>query len=779
MQKLITLLFSALLLASTVHAEQEFLDPDQAFIISGNTPEAGKVRVSWRIADDYYLYRTKFRFSTDTAGVNLGSAKYPPAETKQDPFFGEIEIYRGKIQIDVPVTENTSGTDLLELKVISQGCADAGICYPPHTQTLLLALNGLADQPLPVNQAAVADMEEVISNRTGSETGVANSVEPSINPLQEISQLGQSIGFGDDDILPVEEAFRFFADVQDGKTLKLRWDIADGTYLYQNKVELQIEGNDVALGNYELPAPEIKKNSIKPDGTIGDVLVYHHAVDLLVPLLRSNTDPSDIKLTAKYQGCADRGICYPPAKTTVGLSLPKIEVADSAAIVAATTADTSSFATEESSEQDQIASLLTGGNTWVILASFFGIGLLLSFTPCVFPMIPILSGIIAGQGSELTTRKAFVLSMVYVLAMAFAYTVAGILAGMFGANLQAAFQNPWILSGFAAVFVLLAFSMFGFYELQLPSSLQGKLSEVSNKQQGGTLMGVAIMGLLSALIVGPCVAPPLAGALIYIGQTGDAVLGGMALFAMSMGMGAPLVAIGTSAGKILPRAGAWMDIVKAVFGVTMLAIAISLLERIIPEAAAMLLWGTLLIVSAVYMGALHQLPVEASGWMKLWKGLGVAMLIYGTTFLIGVAADGKDPLQPLRGILVGGGAEQRHVTFKRIKTTDDLAQELAIAKAAGRPVMLDFYADWCVYCKQMERNTFPDPAVRAYLDNFILLQADVTDQDEADKTLQKQIGIPAPPAMIFWGADGQEQHNLRLLGFMGPGEFAQHLARVK
>jgi len=397
-------------------------------------------------------------------------------------------------------------------------------------------------------------------------------------------------------------------------------------------------------------------------------------------------------------------------------------------------------------------------------------------------MIPILSGIIAGQGTSITTRKAFTLSLVYVLAMAVTYTIVGVLAGMFGAslNLTAAFQNPWILSAFALLFVLLSLSMFGFYDLQLPASWQSRLSEISNRQSGGELSGVAIMGLLSALIVGPCVAPPLAGALIYIGQTGDAVLGGVALFAMAMGMGAPLIAIGTSAGKLLPKAGGWMDAVKGVFGVMMLGLAITMLERFLPEPVTMGLWGVLLIVSAIYMGALQQLSVEASGWSKLWKGLGVVLLIYGSLFLVGVAANGKDTLQPLRGLAVGGGAgAETHLQFRKVKSVADLERELATAKAAGKPVMLDFYADWCIYCKQMEKNVFSRPEVVAAMSSFVLLQADVTEQDETDMALMEKIGIPAPPAMIFWGTDGNEIRHLRLMGYMGAGEFKRHVAKVK
>jgi thiol:disulfide interchange protein DsbD len=352
---------------------------------------------------------------------------------------------------------------------------------------------------------------------------------------------------------------------------------------------------------------------------------------------------------------------------------------------------------------------------------------------------------------------------------------------VFGQNLQAAFQNPWILGTFAGVFVLLSLSMFGFYELQVPSRLQSRLTELSNRQEGGTLIGVAIMGFLSALIVGPCVAPPLAGALIYIGQTGDAVLGGLALFALSMGMGLPLIAIGTSAGKLLPRAGSWMDAIKAVFGVLLLAVAIVLLERIVPAAVAMLLWGSLLVVSAVYMGALRDLPVEASGWSRLWKGLGLVLLIYGALMLVGAAAGGKDTVQPLRGLGLGGGAsaESAHLQFQRIKSSADLDRELAAAAERGQPTMLDFYADWCVSCKGMERYTFSDPAVIAALDGVLLLQADVTANDDQDQALlQGRFGLPGPPAIMFFNTAGEELKPYRVVGFKPAQEFADHVGRA-
>ena len=780
MHRLIILLCYLLVFSGSAAAEEEFLKPAEAFVISASAG-GGSVKVKWDIADGYYLYQSKFRFKSANEQVVLSDPKLPPGVNKKDPIFGDIEVYRDQVEIALPIQNSDNLPDLLEIEARSQGCADAGICYPPQTQTVLVALNAATDQPFPVDQEAVASMQQSLEQQSGSSTGSGSETEES--PLESLGALGGILGMPEDDILPPEQAFQLTGEAIDGHNLKLRWDIAEATYLYQDKLQISVESDGVQLGDFRLPEPKIKKNSVKPDGTMGDVPVYYDTVELILPLVRQAQVATKLTVKTKYQGCADIGICYPPQKKTLQFDLPAVTAAAAspaaAAAVTASAPDTDSVtAGEPLSEQDQVAFLLKSGSTWLIIASFFGIGLLLAFTPCVFPMIPILSGIIAGQGSNITTRKAFSLSLVYVLAMAATYTVAGILAGLFGANLQAAFQNPWILSFFAGVFVLLALSMFGFYELQLPSSLQARLSDISNRQQGGDMAGVAIMGLLSALIVGPCVAPPLAGALIFIGQSGDWVLGGLALFAMSLGMGAPLIAIGTSAGKLLPKAGAWMDVVKAVFGVLMLGLAIYLLERIIPESLAMALWGMLMVVSAIYMGAIQQLPVEASGWNKLWKGLGVALLIYGSLFLVGVALGGKDTLQPLRGVIMGTASQEVHLPFKRIKTTADLERELAAAKDSGKPVMLDFYADWCVYCKQMEKNTFPDPAVQAALADFILLQADVTAQDDADLELQELIGIPAPPAMIFWDPSGQERRNLRLLGYMDAAEFALHVNRL-
>ena len=385
-----------------------------------------------------------------------------------------------------------------------------------------------------------------------------------------------------------------------------------------------------------------------------------------------------------------------------------------------------------------------------------------------------------GQGDRLTTPRAFWLSLVYVLAMAVTYTVAGVLAGLFGQNLQAVFQNPWIISGFVVIFILLALSMFGFYELQLPGRLQTRLAEASNQQRGGQLWGVAVMGFLSALIVGPCVAPPLMAALIVIGSSGDAVLGGAALFSLSMGMGLPLIVFGVSAGKLVPRAGAWMDAVKAVFGVGMLALAIWMLERILPGGLIMLLWGVLAISCGIYLGALDRFEAGVSGWKRLWKSMGIVLLVLGITEIVGAAAGGDYWLRPLSGLRSTRWSRRPGNTapFSGLNHSATWNRRISTARSGDRPVMLDFYADWCVECKRMERNTFPEPQVQGLFGRFDLLQADVTANDDTDQELMKAFGIIGPPAILFFDSAGEEMKAYRLVGYFEADEFASHLQQA-
>lgn len=573
---------------------------------------------------------------------------------------------------------------------------------------------------------------------------------------------------GQDDILDPDEAFQVNYDSQPGQ-FKVNWVIAEGHYLYQNK--MQISASDASVIEKPLVLSTAEE---KDDPIFNETLhVYHHFADVTLPYQYIDNGDKDVTFKVKYQGCSEiSGICYPPQTKKFTVKLSPLSTAQAAAI--------ENNQSEHVSEQDDITNALRSGNTVFTLLIFFGAGLLLAFTPCVFPMIPILSGIIVGHGKDITTRKAFYLSLVYVLAMAMTYTIVGILVGLSGENIQAWFQNPWIIGSFAAIFVALSFSMFGFYDLQMPASVQGKLANISNSQQSGNIAGVAIMGFLSALIVGPCVTAPLVGALIYIAETGDAVLGGMALFSLSMGMGAPLLVIGASAGKFLPKAGAWMNAVKAVFGVLLLGLAIWLLERVAPAAATMALWAALIIVSAIYMGAMDSLAEGSSGWKKLWKGLGVLLLIYGIILVIGLASGNKNLFQPLKGV---GGATAttvaaEHLDFKQIKGVDGLNAELAKAKAAGKTVMLDFYADWCVSCKEMEAFTFSDPAVKRALANVVLLQADVTPNDELDTELYKHFGIIGPPSIMFFDVNSNERKNYRVVGYMPGDEFSQHVGRA-
>ena len=598
------------------------------------------------------------------------------------------------------------------------------------------------------------------------------------------------------DPLPVDEAYRFSAVVEATDRLRLNWIIASGTYLYKDSIHLTLENaKGVELDPVMLPPGIMKQNAVRPDGNIGTIEIYHDKIDFLVSLRRSNTAATQITLVTKYQGCAQQGFCYPPVTKIIHLDLPAIVTTPTATItptkipILAPFMQTptplpnmTSLPLPPMAEQDRLAAKLHQGSIWGIVITFFGLGLLLAFTPCIFPMIPILSGIIVGQGQNITPWRGFVLSLVYVLAMASTYTAAGIMAGLFGQNLQAIFQNPWILASFALLFIILALAMFGLYELQLPTGLQTRISILSNRQRGGNLLGVAIMGMLSALIVGPCVAPPLAGALIYIGQTGDAWLGGIALFALGMGMGMPLLAIGLSAGRLLPRAGAWMDTVKAMFGVLMIGVAIVLLDRILPAFMIMLLWGTLLICTAVYMGALrHQPHGTPHGWTTLWQGLGLVMLIYGILMLVGAGSGGHDTLQPLQGLLLDTTTKTRAQTiaFQPIKTRAELDLALTKAVAEGRPVFLHFYADWCTSCKELERDTFTDADVQRTLANFVRLRVDVTANDADDQTLlQGQFGLPGPPALIFYDSKGQEQRHLRMVGFITAEQFIAQAEQV-
>ena len=555
-------------------------------------------------------------------------------------------------------------------------------------------------------------------------------------------------------------AFKPSARALDGQTIEVVFDIAKGYYLYRDKFRFAVDSDSVTLGT-----PVFPKGKEHNDENFGKVEVFYKQVAIRLPVERNASGELPLKLNVTSQGCADAGVCYPPQMQTVALTLPDPASAPAAAPVAV-----------DADESGKIAGTLRHAGFWANLAFFFIAGLGLSLTPCVLPMIPILSGIIAGQGHKASHARGFALSLAYVLGMALTYAAAGIAAGMTGTLLSAALQNAWVLGGFALVFVVLSFSMFGFYELQLPTALQSKLSEESGHLRGGRGIGVFLMGALSALIVGPCVAAPLAGALLYIGQTGDAVLGGSALFVMALGMGVPLIAVGTAGGSLLPKTGPWMEAVKKGFGVLLLATAVWLVSPVIPPVAAMLAWAALLIIPAIFMHALDPLPPHAKGWQRFWKGIGIVMLLTGAALLIGALAGGRDPLQPLAGLRGQAlAAEEKKLAFEPVRSLAELDARLA---AVDRPIMLDFYADWCVSCKEMERYTFADPAVRAKLAGFTLLKADVTANTADDKALLARFGLYGPPGIIFFAPGGKEIAGLRVVGFQEAGDFLKQLQRV-
>ncbi len=740
------LILSSLLLSGTALAidPEDLLSFDQAFTPTATVLDENTIGVTFNIQPKHYMYRRFLKATSGTDGVELAEPKVSPGITKFDELLGEeVETWHDKMVLTVGISERPAEATELILKLRSQGCLEKELCYPPTAQKLIVQLPALKTTTSSVLNAASA--LSGILNQPGS--GV-------LKPA-----------------LPPEQAFVFEAIALDAKQLLLRFTPQQGYYLYKDKFKFQLKAADgISINNVSLPAGEIKN-----DPEFGQVEVYHQQIEVPMQLQRSAGPITALTIIADFQGCRDGDICYPPMQRQLSVELAAI-----GSVSQPVTNAQSSSAIEKVApvvEQDRLAQLLLS-HPWKAMFAFFGLGLLLAFTPCVFPMIPILSGIIAGEGDKITTYRAFILSLIYVLAMALTYTVVGVIAGLFGKNLQAVFQNPWIIGSFAGIFVLLALSMFGFYELQLPASVQTKLSDISNRQQGGKLFGVAIMGLLSALIVGPCVAPPLAAALIVIGGSGDALLGGGALFAMSLGMGVPLIIIGTSAGKLLPRAGAWMDAVKAVFGVGLIGMAIWFLERILPGAVIMLLWGLLLVASGIYMGALEPLSQASSGWRKLWKSLGLVLLLIGAVEIIGSLAGGDDWARPLDRFsgTSNGQAESTHLQFRQIKSIADVDAAVQLASTQGKTVMFDFYADWCVECKRMEKTTFTDARIQDALSNTLLIQADVTAYDATDEALIKHFGLIGPPAILFYDQTGKEIKSYRMVGYMAADEFLQHIS---
>ena len=561
--------------------------------------------------------------------------------------------------------------------------------------------------------------------------------------------------------LPPDVAFRLAAVPEGPTRVRLSWAIAEGYYLYQSRLKFASSTPGVTLAKPELPAGDTKN-----DEYFGKQVVYHRDLIAHLGFTRSGAASQPLALAVTYQGCATAGLCYPPITKQFTLSMP----GTGAAVIGAGTAG-STGGKPFVSDQDRLARMIRTGSVAAIVATFFGLGLLLAFTPCVLPMVPILSGLIAGQGPKITTGRAFSLSLTYVLGMALTYTVAGAAFAAAGRQVQAVFQQPWIILLFAALFIALALSMFGLYTLQMPAAIQSRLSDSSNKQRAGTFGGVAVMGALSALIVTACVAPALVGALLVISQGGDVVRGAIALFAMSLGMGTPLLVIGTSAGKLLPKAGAWMDTVKQLFGALMLGVAAWMLARLVSDRVALLLYAVPFLAAFLVLWRLQN-----RGSVRLvGRAAALAAGVYAIVLGVGAARGATDPLHPLSR---PAAVNQSELQFARVANVAELDRAVSTAASSGQAVLLDFYADWCTSCKEMERYTFTNPRVREALSRMTLLRADVTANNSDDQALLKRFGIFGPPTIAFYGGDGRERSNYRVVGYMPPDAFATVLSRA-
>ena len=736
MTKSRTLLTTLLLLAAAsipaVHAQSEQPPPPEEIFKYVVFDAGDALEIDWAVDDGAYMYRDSFGFESGDPAITLGAPELPEGKVYTDEFLGEQVIYRDNFFVRIPYTVTGDKPGSLPLTIESRGCLDSGFCYLPQTWIETVELEG---------------------------------DEPAAKPL-DFASLGAS---GQDEFPPPDEVF--FPDVLplDGNTVELVIRVIPGFYLYKNKISVTALGDAARAGTIDLP-----KGKMKTDEFFGEQEVYYDEVVGRVAIARATPDAMDLELEVGYQGCADGGLCYLPQTKVFTVSLP----------AATTVTDLSSLPSSNApvSEQARLANVIANDNLWVMIGVFFVAGLLLAFTPCVLPMVPILSGIIAGEGDDVSPARGFGLALSYVMGMALVYTAAGVAAALAGAQLQAMFNQPWVLILFSTLFVVLSLGMFGVYDLQMPSGIQSRLASVSGNQKSGTTVGAFVMGAISSLVVTACVAPALIAALTVMAQSGDVVRGGTALFAMSLGMGAPLLLVGAAQGQLLPKAGPWMVAIKGAFGFMFIGLAIWMLSRILPGGITMSLWAALIFMAGVFMGGLTSLTSESGVAQKLGKGFGLLAILYGLVLFLGALSGGTNPLKPMASIQFAGGgisvAKEKHLEFTRIKTVDDLDREIEKAVVQGKSVMLDFYADWCVSCIEMEEYTFIKPDVQAALANTIPVQADVTKNDEQDQALLERFGVFGPPTIIFFGPDGEQRHGYEVVGFMNAEDFAAHVRQA-
>jgi len=727
------LLLVALLTAAASNAADDRPPPPQDVFRYVVFDAGDAFEIDWAVDDGFYMYQSAFGFESGDPAVVLGTPELPEGKVYSDEFLGEQIIYRGNFFIRVPYTVEGGRPTSVALTIKSRGCTDGGFCYMP---------------------------QEWVENVAMAESA------PQAGKL-DFGDLGSD---GESKFPPPEEVFFPDVFVVDGNTVEVGFRVEPGFYLYKHRITAKSLNPNALAGQLDLP-----KGKSKFDEFFGESEVYYGEVIGRLAIARATPEAMDLELEIGYQGCADGGLCYLPQTNVITVSLPQ----------ATAVSDLSELAPPDQpvSEQARLAKIITESSIWVAAGVFFLAGLGLAFTPCVLPMVPILAGIIAGEGDNVSPMRGFTLALSYVMGMAIIYTGAGVAAAAAGMQLQATFNQPWILILFSGLFVLLAVGMFGAYDLQMPSSIQSKLANVSGKQKSGTMIGAFIMGALSALVVTACVAPALIAALTVMAQSGDMVRGGAALFAMSMGMGAPLLLVGAAQGKLLPKAGPWMVAIKGAFGFMMLGLAVWMLSRILPGTVTLALWAVLTFMAGVFMGGLTTFGPDASPSQKMGKGFGFLAMIYGVLMMLGAVTGGTNPLHPLASVSFDGAtgitvAAHDELPFQRIKSVDDLDREIAAASSQGKTTMLDFYADWCVSCKEMEAYTFTDPQVRDALSNTVWLQADVTANDDEDKALLDRFGVFGPPTIIFFGTDGQQRDGYEVVGYMKAEVFAEHVGKA-
>ncbi|WP_085284957.1 protein-disulfide reductase DsbD [Colwellia chukchiensis] len=588
-----------------------------------------------------------------------------------------------------------------------------------------------------------------------------------VNAQESIFSSPSSLFSNDNEFLKVDDAFIFDFHQQKNK-LQVSFNIADGYYLYRHQFKFSTD--NATLVPVNLPQGEHHE-----DEFFGVQQVYTEQLNLLLDIEQAGANAS---LTVRYQGCAYKGLCYPPTTKTMPLTAVTFADSDPQQVLSALTVDQPSTpaastsnnnSNANSSEQHQLADMLKSDSLWLTLVAFFVGGLLLSFTPCVFPMYPILTGIIVGQGKKLSTKRAFALSFTYVQGMAITYTLLGIVVAIAGAQFQAMFQHPVVLITLSILFIFLALSMFGLFNLALPNRWQNKLNQLSNNQKSGSYFGVLAMGAISGLVASPCTTAPLTGALLYISQSGDILLGASALYALSLGMGLPLLILGSSGGKLLPKAGNWMEVIKNIFGLLLLAVPIFLLERFLPAVAIELLWTLLILATAGYFYTVNQGSAKSFGF-------GLRSIVIFLIFFVG-ANKAYQLLYPSNHTVVSQQSAQR--SFEQVKNLTEMNQAIASANAQGKTVMVDLYADWCVACKEFEEYTFFAAQVQSALANTVLLQIDLTDTGSKDSVeLMSHFGIFGLPSILFFDLNGDELPQRRVTGFMAADEFAAHVRQT-